>query len=221
MADIRTLDQLQDALDQEMAWRVKEVKAFSVAAKTNGPERRHFIRAGVALLYAHWEGFIKASSEMYLRFVDSRGLKYSELKSCFSVFGLKSKLQTLAQSRQSSANIDAFDFILAELESRSKLKLGSAINTESNLTSKVFSNIALSLDIDLGRYISRYNLIDESLVHRRNRIAHGEFIDIGGSEFGVLLDEILKIMREYKTDLENAASTESYKRNSEKIKLRN
>ncbi|NTF11093.1 hypothetical protein G6L37_34200 [Agrobacterium rubi] len=212
MADIRTLDQLQDALDKEMSWRVKEVKAFSVASKGNGPERRYFIRAGVALLYAHWEGFIKASSEKYLEFVGSRGHKYSELKTCFSVFGLKSKLMTLAGSRQSLANIDAFDFILLEMENTAHLQLGSAINTESNLTSKVFSNIASSLNINLADYTSRFNLIDESLVRRRNKIAHGEFIDIDGPEFGILLDEVLQIMREYKTDLENAASLAAYKR---------
>ncbi|MBY3537517.1 hypothetical protein HFN68_32245 [Rhizobium laguerreae] len=212
MADIRTIDQLQDALDKEMSWRLKEVVAFSVASKANGPERKYFIRAGVALLYAHWEGFVKNSSELYLSFVGGRGLNYNQLKSCFSVFGLKSKLQMLAASRQSQANIDAFDFILQELGSKARLQLGSAINTESNLTSKVFSNIATSLDINLSTYSSRFNLIDESLVHRRNKIAHGEFIDIGGKEFGELLDDILQIMREYKTDLENAASTEAYKR---------
>lgn len=212
MAGIRTLDQLQDALDKEMSWRLKEVKAFSVASKTNGPERRYFIRAGVALLYAHWEGFVKTSSEQYLSFVGNRRLKYSELKSCFSVFGLKSKLQTLAISRQSLANVNAFDFILLELGQTARLQIDSAIDTESNLTSKVFSNIARSLDIDLALYASRFNLIDESLVHRRNKIAHGEFLDIGGKEFGELLDAVLQIMRDYKTDLQNAASTAAYKR---------
>lgn len=33
MADIRTLDQLQDALDSEMGWRVKEIGAFSLASR--------------------------------------------------------------------------------------------------------------------------------------------------------------------------------------------
>ncbi|MDK1390009.1 MAE_28990/MAE_18760 family HEPN-like nuclease [Sinorhizobium sp. 8-89] len=174
--------------------------------------RRYFIRAGVTLLYAHWKGFVKTASELYLSFVGNRGLKYSELKSCFSVFGLKSKLQTLVASRQSLANIDAFDFVLSELGKTARLQLGSAINTESNLTSKVFSNIANSLDIQLASYSSRFNLIDESLVNRRNKIAHGEFIDIGGKEFGELLDDVLQIMREYKTDLQNAASTAAYKR---------
>jgi len=211
LAKIRALDHFQDALDKEMSWRL-ELKAFSIASRSNSTDRRHFIRAGVALLYAHWEGFVKNSSESYLGFVSSRGLKYSELKSCFSVFGLKSKLQTLSDSRQSFANIDAFEFILSELDKTAKFQMGSAINTESNLTSKVFDNIARSLDIDLASYTSRFNLIDESLVRRRNMIAHGEFVDIGGREFGELQDAVLQMMREYKADLENAASTESYKR---------
>lgn len=212
MADIRTLNQLQDALDKEMAWRAKEVRAFNVASKGNGPERRYFIRAGVALLYAHWEGFVKTASELYLNFVANRGLKYSELKSCFSIFGLKTKLQTLSVSRQAAANIDAFDFILMELDNTARLQLSSAINTESNLTSKVFANIATSLDINVSGYNSRFKLIDESLVHRRNKIAHGEYIDIKGKEFEDLLNDVLQIMREYKTDIENAASTSGYKR---------
>lgn len=98
------------------------------------------------------------------------------------------------------------------MENTARLQLGSAINTESNLTSKVFSNIATSLNINISGYTSRFNLIDESLVHRRNKIAHGEFLDIGGPEFGDLLDEVLQIMREYKIDLENAASLAAYKR---------
>lgn len=212
MADIRTLDQLQDELDKEMAWRSKEIKAFSIASRASGPDRKYFIRAGVALLYAHWEGFVKTASEIYLSFVANRRLKYSELKSCFSIFGLKAKLHTLSASRQAAANIDAFDFILKELQNTAQLQLASAINTESNLTSKVFTNIATSIDIDIAGYSSRFNLIDESLVHRRNKIAHGEFIDIGGREFGELLDAVLQIMREYKTDLENAASTSAYRR---------
>lgn len=212
MADIRTLDQLISALDKEMAWRVKEVKAFVIASKTNGHQHRYFIRAGVTLLYAHWEGFVKSSSEIYINFVGNRGLKYNELKSCFSIIGLKSKLQTITISRQAKITIETFDFIVSEQGNTARLHLKSAVDTESNLTSKVFSNIASIIDINITPYTTRFNLIDESLVNRRNRIAHGEYIDISGQEFHILVDDILQLMREYKTDIENAASTESYKR---------
>ncbi len=212
MADIRTLSQLQDALDADMSWRVKEIGAFRVASRQNGPERRYYIRAGVALIYAHWEGFIKSSSEAYLSFVESRGHTYRELKSCFSVFGLKAKLHMLSTSRKSVPNIDAFEFVLAQLDERAAMHMARAIDTESNLTSKLFSNIAASLDIDLDPYATKFNLIDESLVSRRNRVAHGEFMDIGGREFSDLVDQVLQLMRDYKTDLENAASMAAYKR---------
>lgn len=212
MARIRTLDQLQDALDKEMAWRVKEIGTFRVGSKTNGDQRKPLIRAGIALLYAHWEGFIKCASEMYLEFVESRGLKYNELKTCFSVFGLKGKLDTLSDAKKSEANIAAIDFIMAELGSTAKLQISSAIRTDSNLTSKVFKNIAKSLDISTGPYETKFNLIDTSLVDRRNKVAHGEFLEVGGQDFGKLIDEILHLMRTYKTDLENAASRQTFKR---------
>ena len=92
------------------------------------------------------------------------------------------------------------------------MQMSSAINTESNLTSKVFTNIAESLDLDITRYSTKFNLIDESLVNRRNKVAHGEYMDLASKEFGERVDDILQMMRDYKTDLLNAASTESYKR---------
>lgn len=212
MANIRTLAQLQDILDKEMGWRVKEIGAFKVASKMNAPEKKFFIRAGVPLVYAHWEGFIKGASEHYLNFISNQGHTYQELKSCFAIFGLKAKLQMLAASRAAAANIAAFEFILSELSQPARMHMSTAIDTESNLTSKVFANIASSLDIDIENYKTKFNLIDESLVSRRNQIAHGEYLDLGGQEFSELVDEVLQLMRDYKTDIENAASLKSYKR---------
>lgn len=212
MPDIRNLAQLQDILDAEMGWRLKEIGAFLIASKSGNQNRKFFIRAGIALLYAHWEGFIKGSSEHYLNFINNQGHTYKELQSCFAIFGLKGKLQLLSISRKTASNIEAFNFIFSELEKPARLDMSSAINTESNLTSKVFSNIATSLDISVSNYETKFNLIDESLVNRRNKVAHGEFLELGGKEFGELVDEVLKLMRGYKTDLENAASMKSYKR---------
>lgn len=212
MARVRTLSEMQTALDQEMAWRIKEIGVFKVGAGSNGPQRKPFIRAGVALLYAHWEGFIKNSSKIYLSYVESRALPYRDLKSCFVVFGLKGKIKALVEGGKSLPNIEAVDFIFSKMDDTAKLEMSSAINTESNLTSRVFSNIASSLDIDTSPYETKFHLIDLSLVDRRNKVAHGEFLDIRGGDFASLVDEILGLMRLYKTDIENAASLESYKR---------
>lgn len=89
MTKIRTLTQLQEALDSEMAWRIREISDFKLATKGRSPNTQTFVRAGVALVYAHWEGFIKSASQYYLSFVDNRGHVYKDLKTCFAVFGLR------------------------------------------------------------------------------------------------------------------------------------
>lgn len=212
MAKIRTLTQLQEVLDEEMGWRIKEVSDFKLVAKKQPESSRTFTRAGVALLYAHWEGFIKSSSEAYLNFVDNQGHVYRDLKTCFAVFGLKGRLALLGSSRKAKPNIEALDFVLAEIDKPAKMSMSSAIDTESNLTSNVFANIAASLDISVSTYETKFNLIDESLVNRRNKVAHGEYLDLSAADFLVLADEVLQMMRGYKTDIENAATLKSYKR---------
>lgn len=212
MEKVRTLSEMQTALDREMAWRIKEIGVFKVGAGSSGPQRKPFIRAGVALLYAHWEGFIKTASEIYLSYVESRGLPYRELKPCFVVFGLKGKINTLVESKKSSPNVEAIEFIFSKMDETARLQINTAVNTESNLTSKVFCNIAGSLDISTSPYETKFNLIDSSLVNKRNRVAHGEYLDIRGSDFSSLVDDVLSLMRLYKTDIENAASLEFYRR---------
>jgi hypothetical protein len=212
MASVRTLNQFQDALDREMGWRVKEIGVFNVASKNNGPNNKAFIRAGVALTYAHWEGFIKGSSEIYLEYVRYKNLTYRDLKTCFAVFGLKGRLNALVQSKSPVSNIEAFDFIIEHMDSVAQFSAASSINTQSNLSSVVFASIASSLAIDTNPYNTRFNLIDKSLVDRRNAIAHGEHLTLSGLEFGVLVSEILDLMRQYKTDLQNAATLETFKR---------
>ena len=212
MTKIRTLTQFQEVLDREMAWRVREIAAFKLATKADGVDRQVFLRAGVALVYAHWEGFIKASSEAYLNFVNNQNHAYRELKSCFAVFGLKGKLALLSSSRQAQPNIEAFEFILGELDNPARMSMSNAIDTESNLTSRVFANIASSLDIATTNYETKFHLIDQSLVKRRNKVAHGEYIDFDVQDFRMLADDMLQMMRSYKIDLQNAASMASYRR---------
>ncbi len=212
MTKIRTLNQLQEVLDAEMSWRLKEISDFKLATKSSSESSRTFLRAGVALVYAHWEGFIKAASEHYLNFVDNQGHRYRDLKTCFAVLGLKGKLALLSDSRKAKPNIEALDFVLAEMDRPAKMSLSNAVDTESNLTSKVFANIAASIDISVSSYETKFKLLDESLVKRRNKVAHGEYLDLNAADFRALADEILSMMRAYKTDIQNAASLKGYKR---------
>ncbi|UDM06608.1 hypothetical protein LG409_14700 [Halomonas sp. NyZ770] len=212
MSKIRTIDQLQTILDGEFSWRLKEIANLKIVVRSSDKlSRNTAVRAAIPLLYGHWEGFIKNASTHYLDYVNGQSLTYRELKSCFVVFGVKRRINDLVSSKDSSVSIATLDFLRDELDERAKLKIESAIRTEFNLSSKVFANIAKSIGIDTQGYESRYHLIDESLLNRRNHIAHGEYLDVDSEGFRELADEILYLLRSYKTDIENAVSLEEYK----------
>lgn len=213
MTKLHTQVQLQDFLDTELGWRIKEIADMKTAVKqARFLSERTIVRAALALLYAHWEGFVKCAAKGYLSYVNNQGLKYSELKSCFVVFGLKKILQELTDSRQAAGNIAAINFVRDQLDERAQLKIDRAINTESNLNSSVLNNILVSLGIDPSPYELRYHLIDERLLKRRNNIAHGDFLEVTRDEWSILADEVLQILRQIKTDIENATVLATFKK---------
>ena len=210
---IRNLNLLQDFLDRESGWRVKEIADMKMAvARIESISKKTVIRAGTPLLYAHWEGFVKNSAKGYLEYVNYQGHKYEELASCFVVIGLKKKIGLVAQSKQAKVNINAVEFIRSEMAEKSNLSLESAIRTESNLSSTVFENICHSIGLSTRWYEPKYNLIDKSLLERRNKIAHGEYLDLDTTQFRDLADEVVSLLRGFKTDIQNAATLKSYKR---------
>ena len=90
MSKIRTIDQLQNMLDADFSWRLKEIANLKIVVRTSlNISKKTAVRAAIPLLYGHWEGFIKNSSTFYLKYVDGQALTYRELKSCFVVFGVK------------------------------------------------------------------------------------------------------------------------------------
>jgi hypothetical protein len=85
MTKIRTIEQFQQLLDDEWEWRKKELSVIKalVTARSSKEIINCHIRSGIALIYAHWEGFIKAASTNYLMYIASQRLTYSELTNNF------------------------------------------------------------------------------------------------------------------------------------------
>lgn len=215
MGKIKTVSEAQDVLDNEFAWRLKEIADIkSVIRAADDIRQRTLIRAGIPLLYAHWEGFVKVASETYLNYVANQGHKYSELKSCFIVRGLKGRLNELAQSNNSSRNSEIVDFVLGEMDRRASIPYKGVIDSASNLSSTVFVNIASSIGISTNPYETKYHFIDESVLRRRNQIAHGEYLDVRSNAYDGISDEVVNLLRNFKTDIENALTLTSYKRSA-------
>lgn len=213
MPKLRTTSDLQDALDEEYAWRLKELADLKRSMRdTSGGPQRTLIRAGIALAYAHWEGFVKSSAEHFLNFVSHRGLQYQQLRACFVMRGLKKEIDVLATARPGQRSVRAAEFVLGKLESRASIPFNDAVNAKSNLSSTVFEDIAESVGISAEPYETKQKFIDERLVARRNRIAHGEFLDIEPADFEGIVDQVIELLRSFKTDIENAMVLETYRK---------
>lgn len=211
---IRSSVELLSHLDDDMAWRIKEVHELQsavLAAKDRNIDTH--IRAGVAMLYAHWEGFIKVSANAYVNYLAYRGDRNRELQPCFVALGLKSKLAATQESSKSSIAVSTVTYLLEEIDKPVKLPKTGAISAESNLSSTVFTNIAGWIGIDTAPYATRFALIDETLLATRNGIAHGNFLVIDQSRFESLTKDILELLRWFKTDIENAVVTQSFLKN--------
>ncbi len=180
MSKIRTLEELKDKLDDFLVWRRQElliVQKMIHSSENESKKNSCLIRAGVALLYAHWEGFVKESGIAYLNFVSMQGLKYEELAPNFIALAMKTRLNEASQTKKSKIYNEVVDFFLSGLSEKSKLPHDSkAINTESNLSSEVLQNIIYSLGLDYRDFEVEKDLIDDKLLKNRNTIAHGNYL---------------------------------------------
>ncbi|WP_080194709.1 MAE_28990/MAE_18760 family HEPN-like nuclease [Salmonella enterica] len=211
MSKIRTLEGFQDYVDTEMAWRIKEIAHLTASIdKSSSLAQRTIIRASIPLLYAHWEGFIKNSAAMYIEYISNLKLNYSELEDCLIVLGMRKKLFEITSTNKHDIISESLKFILTRQKEKAILKFDSAIQTESNLKSHVFDNIAKSIGVSVEHFNTKYNFIDESLLKRRNCIAHGEYLDIDANEWRNLSKETLTLMRTFKNEVLNNASTRKY-----------
>lgn len=210
---IRTLDELQDQLDRDIGWRIKEIADIKLSLKSaQGSKETTLIRAGVPLLYAHWEGFVKSAAEAYINFVAMKRLALENLSHSFVALAARQHLDNLSNSTRAKLQIDAVTFLRSRLNEQANISPRTKINTRSNLNSEVFEDIALTLGIDTSRYLPRYNFLNTSLLSRRNAIAHGEYLDLDMNAYTDLSDDVVMLLRWVKTDIQNCASLESFKK---------
>lgn len=212
---VRTTEQLQEFLDDELGWRLKELSHVRIAARRAEPvARKTLVRAGIALLYAHWEGFVKNAANAYVRYVSYQGLRHVDLQSCFVALSLRGPIWNLLSTRKAHAMVAALETVVSAQTEKAKLRAGVSVETKSNLSSKVFMDVACWVGLDVRRYETRWHFIDDRLLKRRNAIAHGSGgeLELTQDEFEGLADGVARLLRWFKTDIENAVSTEAFRR---------
>ncbi|MEY8295291.1 MAE_28990/MAE_18760 family HEPN-like nuclease [Limosilactobacillus caviae] len=223
---IKTVDELIDKLDNELAWRKKEIIQANLLISSNveNTPLSFTQKSSILIIYANWEGFINKAANYYAMFVFSQNIPLIFLKTGFLEIKLQQKryFDDLMISKKQVVRKRFLDNLNKELYSkdipRFEDTLGKRyISTDSNLSSKLFENILELLGIDSSRFLTRANFIDSVLLSYRNSLAHGERgYEIVLEDFDEVAHYILKLMDTFKDSLIDSAIRKDYIRKLDK-----
>ena len=177
---IRTTEQLIDRIGEELIWRRKELTELRALVQEYDGELRSrvLIRSAVALLYAHWEGFVKKSSSYYLEFVASNRLPFRRLAPNFVALTLRAKFIELGASEKISGGNALVDILAAlcldakQFATRLKFIDTNLVMPRNHIAHGEFLEISvadyLQLHDDVIELIERYRTeIENSCVLRK------------------------------------------------------
>ncbi len=226
----KNLTYLFEIIEKDYAWRISELSNYrnALISEHNEKAQKAKIRAGVALLYAHWEGFVKQLANWYYEFVSYQSINISDLSDSFASIILRAELNVLENSNKLKDHQRVIKLIFEGMNKKAFFSSKSPIKT-SNLKFEIFEDVCILLGINPSEFESRYKrkfdrniqlTIDEDLVGQRNSIAHGEYLPVTIDEFKKLYDIVVNgFLFNFKEIVMDSASTKKYLRNHEKTTI--
>lgn len=215
MSSIRTIDQLEAALTEDLKWRRHEMDQWERAvSRAREHERPGLLRGGTALIYAHWEGYVKFAASTYLEYVSNKRLKLADLRDELAAVALRGMLGKGEQSKQAEAHTE----IVSTLRQQNRIPADlpfkqSTIRTRANLNFKTFADIMHSIGCDSSRHEIYSMTIDARLLRHRNEIAHGkeEYVEL--QDWRDIKTRIVDILIDVRAQITNSASLAEYRSN--------
>lgn len=197
---VRTVEQLYDRLTKDLAWRRKEIAVFqSHVERARDHARPALLRGAIALLYAHWEGFVKDAYQAYMAYLGSKGLEYRQVRPELAALCLRRFLHDFEVSGRAHIHTALVSQIRDTSDTQMRMPSGASALIGGNLNFERLEDVLSSIGCDCGRYARFEDLIDVQLLSHRNRVAHGEYDFIGLSEWLDLRSHVEFLMEDRKS----------------------
>ncbi len=175
----------ENEINKELDWREAELaslKHYVISSRVNEIAHRSALRAICAMLYAHYEGFTKFCWDLALDEIHRASVSRSDVLEPLAILSLEKSFSELKSNLSPDGIWEFFhtklpkDLIgIAEfVEDRTRT---CRISTESNLWPEVFRQGSKKLGI-ICREVDSHETHLKALVGRRNKIAHGEKLEI-------------------------------------------
>lgn len=196
-------EQFEKFLQDDLSWRKKEISDLYMICLNNDNEV--LLKSIILMLYAHWEGYIKKSSKLYIKYIAEKKIKIEALTPNFKAIALKSHVNKCIENYDKLTLAHELDFMNKyEVMENKKFKINidpdndresDIINTHHNLKPKVFKNIINILGLKYNdAYKVREMYISNNLLSNRNTIGHGSKFDLENQlDFELNINDIDKL----------------------------
>lgn len=180
---------------EDVEWREDELAAFRTEytrTSKHTVKGRALRRAYLALLYAHYEGFCKKAWEEILIEVSRSGYPISRIRPSISCRFLKPEIAQL----RSCSGAESVDTVL---QFRQRLMDRIGPDYEKIETSNLWPRVLNEVLEDFGMshsYVEEKSVTLNSLVARRNDIAHGENVGIDDNDLVAMHDAVWHVILE-------------------------
>lgn len=208
-------DFFTDELTRDLVWREAEMAVLrkSLTLTVSGtPQEQSLLRANVAIVYAHYEGFCKFALNTYIDALKKLHLRRRDLSWGIATYSMRNFHDLL---REKNSQIEFFTTLFKEFDS----ELDKIAEYESPPEiSNLWPDLLISWLDKLGlgySIIEEHQAVLHSLVDNRNKIAHGKRLTIAKrSDFDKYFEVATSAMHEVAIEISNSLETKKYKRHS-------
>ena len=99
-AKIETVEELETKLQEDLAWRKKEMLSIKMMADKGDANESILLRSGITMLCAHFEGFVKFASNCYVKYVSAQKINTCLLKDNFMAYSLTNAIRQCSNTEK-------------------------------------------------------------------------------------------------------------------------
>ena len=215
--NIRSIYDLNEYLDSELAWRKRELttaKFLAAKAKPSTLEHHVLVKYAFCLLYSHWEGFIKRAGAAYLSYLSRLGLTQREAASSILAYCLIGRFRSVGDIRKFTPISAIIDDLIGPGRDALNIPWEHLSEDRSVLNPSLLQEIAHVTCIEYTVYATKEKLLEERLIKTRHSIVHGDRVDVDWDDYQDLHSEVIDLMELFRDQVENSIALQSYKRSS-------